>query len=195
MWGSRATRATRYGAIAALALLGACARPPAERTERSENPADPGPESVAVDTVADWTAGIVYRGDAGASSRTMRAVRVGRHEGFDRVVFEFDGAALPGYHVEYIDRPVRACGSGRTTEIAGDGWLEIRFEAAAAHDPEGRPTVSEREQAFELPVVREVELTCDFEARVTWVVGTASPNPYRVLELGEPSRLAVDLQH
>lgn len=175
-----------------VALLGAflpvaCVPAP----EEEEVPAD----SATLDTVAEWTAGIVERGSGADGVAVQSAMRSARHETHDRVTFEFEGDSLPGYHIEYIDRPVRQCGSGATTEIAGDGWLEIRFEPAAAHDEGGRPTVAERERAYELPIVREIELTCDFEAVVVWVVGTASPNRYRVLELGGPARLVVDIRH
>lgn len=125
----------------------------------------------------------------------LQAVRTAAHPGFDRVVFEFDASALPGYHIEYIDRPVRQCGSGDPVEMAGDGWLEVRMSPAYAHTETGKPTVAERERLPDLPVLRELESTCDFEAVVTWVLGVASPNAYRVLELADPPRLAVDVQH
>src|SRR5690606_40460443 len=64
-------------------------------------------------------------------------------------VFEFPGNGLPGYHIGYIDRPVRQCGSGEVVELAGDGWLEIRMEPAQAHDEQGRATVTERALAPE----------------------------------------------
>jgi hypothetical protein len=124
----------------------------------------------------------------------LRSVRAARHEGFDRVVFEF-GEALPGYEIEYIDRPVRACGSGHVVPLAGDGWLEVRFHPARSHTDEGKPTVKERRQRAELPTLLELASTCDFEGYVTWVLGVASPNRYRVLELTSPPRLAVDVLH
>jgi len=121
-------------------------------------------------------------------------VRAARNEGFDRVVFEFRDA-VPGYHVEYIDEPVRDCGAGEVRTIAGDGWLEVRLYPAVAHTEAGAPTVTERERALALPILRELELTCDFEAVVTWVLGTASPHRYSVLELRDPPRLVVDVEH
>jgi hypothetical protein len=122
-------------------------------------------------------------------------VRSARHAGFDRVVFEFAAEARPGYHVEYIDKPVRKCGSGDTTPIAGDGWLEVRFEPTDAHTPSGAPTITKREQQVELGVLRELEQTCDFEAQVTWVLGVSRPNRYRVLALKQPARIVVDIRH
>jgi hypothetical protein len=122
-------------------------------------------------------------------------VRAARHDGFDRIVFELGSGSAPGYHLEYIDRPVRKCGSGEATPVAGDAWLEIRFEPANAHTPSGAPTIAKRNQTVELEVVKELEQTCDFEAVVVWVVGVKRPNRYRVLTLDDPLRLVVDVKH
>jgi len=46
-----------------------------------------------------------------------------------------------------------------------------------------------------LPVLSELELTCDFEAVVTWVLGVESPNRYRIRELNGPPRLVIDIKH
>jgi hypothetical protein len=153
------------------------------------------PQQTPTARPGEWTAGTVIVRREGATPATLRAVRTGQNEGFDRVVFEFAEAALPGYHVQYIDRPVRKCGSGHETQLAGQGWLEVRITPANAHTEAGQPTVAERERRLSLPVLKELELTCDFEADVTWVLGVASPNRYRVQELSNPARLVVDVRH
>lgn len=140
------------------------------------------------------TAGILEKERPGTPPRRLKAVRTGRHEHYDRLVFEF-AEGVPGYHLEYIDEPVRRCGSGQPTPLAGDAWLEIRLTPADAHTPDGTPTVAERERALELGVFRELELTCDFEGHVTWVLGVATPGRYRVLEFEQPPRLVVDVHH
>lgn len=152
----------------------------------------PGPSAVPASEA--WTAGIVEQERAELPPALLRTVRAAEQEGFDRVVFEF-ADAVPGYHIEYVDHPVRQCGSGEVMDIAGDGWLQVRLLPAQAHTEAGEPTVAERERHLGFPVLRELESACDFEADVTWVLGVASPNPYRVLELANPPRLVVDLQH
>lgn len=142
---------------------------------------------------SDKTAGIVEVERAGEPA-VLDAVRAAKNAGFDRVVFEFRDQ-VPGYHLEYIDKPVRDCGSGDVRPIAGDGWLQVRLSPAYAHTEGGQATVAERELRPELSIVREIERTCDFEAVVTWVIGTASPNRYRVFELSAPPRLVVDIDH
>jgi hypothetical protein len=142
-----------------------------------------------------FTAGIVEYKPKPKEVALLTDVRSARHDGFDRIVFEFAAGPLPGYHLEYVDKPVRRCGSGQATPVAGDAWLEVRFDPAHAHTPSGAPTIKDRDQKLELEVVKELELTCDFEAHVTWVLGAAKPNKYRVLTLDEPLRLVVDVKH
>lgn len=141
------------------------------------------------------TAGITDKKNEIKSVAVLKQVRAARHGNYDRVVFEFEGAELPGYHIEYIDKPVRACGSGNVMPLEGDGWLEIRFYPAQAHDDNGQPTIKNREQNPNFQIIKEMKSTCDFEAVVTWVLGVSSPNEYRVLELKNPTRLAVDIKH
>ncbi|WP_257457601.1 AMIN-like domain-containing (lipo)protein [Archangium lipolyticum] len=142
----------------------------------------------------EWTAGLVDIKRSNQKPVTLREVRTARNEGFDRVVFQFDGDQLPGYHLEYVDKPVIKCGSGDPTELAGQGWLQVRIQPAQAH-ADGKATVTERERKPALPLLAELELTCDFEGEVTWVLGVQRPNKYRVLELHGPTRLVVDVQH
>jgi hypothetical protein len=142
-----------------------------------------------------FTAGIVDYAPPPREAALLTDVRAARHDGFDRVVFEFGSGSAPGYHLEYIDRPVRKCGSGETTPIDGDAWLQVRFTPANAHTPSGAPTIADRNQTVDVGIVKELEQTCDFEAVVVWVVGVARPNAYRVLALNDPMRLVVDVKH
>ena len=156
----------------------------------------PPPDEIAVTNAGfEGTAGITDKKNQVKEAALLTDVRTGRHNGFDRVVFEFRAGQLPGYHIEYIDKPVRSCGSGDVVPLAGDAWLQIRFEPANAHTDEGKPTLPFREFSPKLPTVVELKSTCDFEAQVEWVAGVSSPNKYRVLELKNPTRLVVDIKH
>ena len=129
---------------------------------------------------------------ADAPVAVLREVRAAEQQGFDRVVFELDG--MPGYRIGYQDRPVQ-CGSGEPVEVAGAARLQVQLLPAQAHTEAGEPTVRERERHLDLPVLKELESTCDFEADVTWVLGLSSRRPYRVQELASPARLVVDVGH
>src|SRR5881628_3503059 len=124
----------------------------------------------------------------------LRAVETGSGPGYDRVVFEFAGDSVPGYHVEYVTAPVRRCGAGEPVALAGAGRLVVRFEPARGHDEQGNPSPAERERATGLPAVKDMKLVCDFEGQVEWVLGVAAAAPYRVSETTAPARLVVDIR-
>jgi hypothetical protein len=96
--------------------------------------------------------------------------------------------------VEYVDRPVRQCGSGEPVPLSGDAWLEVRLEPARAHTEEGRATIAERRRTTAMPIALEMVQTCDFEAVVIWVLAASSPEAFRVIRLENPPRVVVDIR-
>ena len=124
----------------------------------------------------------------------LSKVRVAGHQGFDRVVFEFQGGDVPGYRIAYVDKAVQ-CGSGEPVKLAGEALLEVQLTPARAHTEAGKPTVRNRERRLDFPSLKELESTCDFEADVTWVLGLGSRKAFRVLALTNPARLVLDIKH
>lgn len=177
------------GALILLATLAALLCPPAraQGTARREMQADSGDTS-------RWTTDVTEKRQTEMTPVVLRDVRAVRQKEFDRIVFDFAGRRIPGYHIEYVSRPIRNCGAGDVVRVAGNGWLRIRLSPAQAHTERGRATVKQRERRLRLGVLRELELTCDFEADVEWIAGVTSPNRYRVLELSNPARLVVDVK-
>ena len=143
------------------------------------------------------TAGIVNMASTreGLDSAILRELRVGRHAEADRLVFEFEGQGTPAFKLEYVDRPVRDCGTGDPVPVAGDAWLEIAFTGAQAHTEAGEGTSGPRRRSVDQPVVLELVRTCDFEGHVTWVAGVSTPNRYTARVLADPARLVVDVAH
>ena len=182
-----------------LVFLAACAAdpaadaPPPSEARPAERPAE---RPVAAPDTADgaWTVGVVDVPASGDAQAQLTAVRAARHEGFDRLAFEFDGDR-PAARVAYVDRPVRACGSGDVVELPGEGWLEVRFSGARAHTEAGEATVDGTPRAPGLPAVAEWVRTCDFEGEVTVVAAVASPLAVRVTTLDGPARVVVDVRH
>lgn len=121
-------------------------------------------------------------------------VRIGRNEGFDRIVFEFEEDELPPWEVQYVTQPT-ACGSGKQVLVGGSAALQINMFIAQAHTPQGEPTIDSNDIVVEFPAMVQGVQTCDFEALVTWVVGTEGALPFRVFALEEPARLVVDVEH
>ena len=121
-------------------------------------------------------------------------MRVTKNASFDRVVFEFR-ETVPGYRIEYVNRPARDCESGQIRRVDGSGRLEVQLFPAQAHAEEGEPAFRARELKPALSVVRELERTCDRNGVLTWVVGTKAVNRYRAYELTAPPRLVVQIEH
>ena len=122
-------------------------------------------------------------------------VRAARHEGFDRVVFDFAVTSRPGYRVEYVTAPIQQCGSGNQETIAGSAFIQVRMTPAAAHDDAGQPTFGTNELLPGLPTLLEVQQTCDFEGIVTWVLGLSEEVDFVVSALADPFRVVVDVAH
>lgn len=142
-----------------------------------------------------WTAAVSAKERGEVSAAVLRDVRAARQRGFDRVVFEFAGRDVPGYRIEYLNRPARQCGSGRAVKVAGAGRLLVRLRPAQAHDENGEATVRHRRRRLRLGALRELQSVCDFEGDVEWVLGVASRGSYRVTELTKPARLVIDIRH
>lgn len=152
------------------------------------------PDQEAADTGA-WSMPPLRRQPQGSgrSTAVLRSVRTGRHEGYDRIVFEFS-EHLPEYTLRYVQDPA-ACGSGEAVDAGGAAALEVDLRPAAAHDDQGNATIAERTLRPGLPALRTARITCDFEAIVTWVLGVDRRAPVRTLELASPPRLVVDVRH
>ena len=132
---------------------------------------------------------------AGAEG-TLRQIRVGRHPGFDRVVFEFEGGR-PAYTVRYT--PVaRAGGSGAPIAVTGTVALQIDLQARSIDmdDPSFPKTFEPRGTLTPgFPTLRQVRWGGEFEGVTTFAAGLTGRTGFRVLELSGPSRLAIDVAH
>ncbi len=138
--------------------------------------------------------GSVVRAGFDVAPALLREIRTAEQNGFDRIVFEFEGADIPNYNIRYSDKPVQ-CGSGEVVKVAGNGRMEVKFNPSNAHTEAGQPTIKDRERRLNQPVLKELEITCDFEAEVAAVLGVSAPNRYRVLNLYNPTRVVINIKH
>ncbi|WP_346622883.1 hypothetical protein [Blastococcus montanus] len=138
--------------------------------------------------------------DVGRPVAHLTDVRAAEHEGFDRVVLEFEGDRVPSYRVSYVEPPVTQDASGRPVEIEGDAFLEVRTTPASTVDLSGERPEQIYEGADRIEpaggtVVTEVVQTGDFEANMAWTVGLTDRTPYGVAVFQDPPRLVVDVRH
>lgn len=136
----------------------------------------------------------------GTGTALLRSVRVGRNDGFERIVFEFAGTSVPGYRVQWVDGPILADGSGAPVDVTGEAYLEMVMEPASGVDLSAPEMTIVYDGPNRIPVEGQTELisdlvlTGDFEAVLTWVAGATEKVPFRVLRLTDPTRVVVDLE-
>ena len=126
---------------------------------------------------------------------------MGRHEGYDRVVFQFRNT-LPGYKVEYVLPPLKEDGSGNPVKIKGNFFVVVRMEPASGFDL----NTGEGVMVYKGPkrlggstagtsVVQELVRTGDFEAVLTWAIGLSDKVDFRVQAATSLPRLIVDFRN
>jgi hypothetical protein len=157
--------------------------------------AETAPDTLGLpDGAPAWTNGVVERSVRNARMTTLREIRAGRNEDFDRVVVDFGESQVPSYRVEYAVLPVKACGSGEPVSLEGTAAVLVHLRMSQAHDDNGRVTVPRADIRAGMPVLRQVSLVCDFEGEVVLALGVAAAKPYRVLVEPAPNRLIVDVR-
>jgi hypothetical protein len=170
-------------------------------SEDDESPAaKPAPTETVdgIDPMDDASTAPVTVSASNTETALLTDVRASRHEGYDRIVFQFRNA-LPGYDVRYIERPVLQDGSGAEVAVNGAYVVQVRMENALDADltQESAPPTFTGPQRFTpgTPEVVELVRTGGFEAVLTWVVGLNDLVDFRVLALQGPPRLVVDFRN
>jgi hypothetical protein len=127
---------------------------------------------------------------------TVTDVRVGTHDGFDRVTFELVGDSQVVWFIEYTEDP-RQDGSGFEVDVAGNTALHVRLHSIAMppDGPEGAEAFLDDVDGPPGGVVLEVINDTIFEGYQTFFIGLEEELPYRVARLEDPQRVAIDIVH
>jgi hypothetical protein len=136
-------------------------------------------------------------------------VRVGTHDGYDRVTFEFapssDGGqyfGLPPYEIHSVMPPITEDPSGEPMSVDGSHFATVVFHGGTgveftedAEDGYILTYTGPREFQPGFPALAETSRMGDFEATLSWVFGLNRDSCLRVHELEGPVRLAIDFPH
>ncbi|HEX6356124.1 AMIN-like domain-containing (lipo)protein [Actinophytocola sp.] len=148
---------------------------------------------------ADPYCGITWGSGAKSASPTTASelvdVRAGRHDCYDRLVFDVNGA-VDGYWVSYV-ATVYEDGSGRPVPLRGGARLSVTVQAPS-YDENGQLTYNPANRAELVNVTgyqtfRQVAWAGSFEGATTVGLGVRARLPFRVLTL--PGRVVVDVAH
>lgn len=130
------------------------------------------------------------------ASVTVRDIRLGRQDGFDRVVFEVGGTGTPGWDVRYVDA-ASSQGSGKPVDVAGADVLQVSLTGAGYPYDTG---VKEYQAGSPLTAagtetVTEVVFDATYEGTTMAFVGTKARAPFRAYLLQNPTRVVVEVAH
>jgi hypothetical protein len=142
-----------------------------------------GPDRLVVDVAHQPTQSFraaAFRYDGSAAEASVERVRSGRHPGYDRAVFDLRGADMPRLAVGYV-------GSGSTIRVT---FTALGSPGVAPHASFSGP----QSYRIGLPALRTVSLTAGGAGVLTADIGTAGRHGFRVLLLGNPTRVAVDIR-
>jgi hypothetical protein len=193
--------------VAALFAVSGCgngdntATPGGGSTSGTTTATTPGTTTDGIDPLADASTDPVEGAAAGTETALLERIAVGRHEGYDRVVFQFKND-LPGYRVEYVEPPLKEDGSGKPVSVSGNAVVVVRMEPASGFDL----NTAEGVMVYKGPrriegasagtsVVEELVRTGDFEAVLSWAIGLSDKVDFRVTTATSPARLIVDFRN
>ena len=200
---SRRALAVSSAAVAAIALAG-CSSPDSEPTASTTSitasasaPAKAAPLAADEGTLtAAPTAQAAQTGTAPADAAlTIRDMRIGTHDGFDRVVFEFGGTGTPGWRSEIVSTANQQ-GSGKPLAVSGQAILQVMITGSSMPFASGVEPYAGPNPLDAAPggIVTEVRDAGIFEGTTQTLIGLARPDAaYRVYTLDNPTRLVVDV--
>ncbi|AZA10782.1 AMIN-like domain-containing (lipo)protein [Corynebacterium gerontici] len=145
-------------------------------------------------------AGITPLGDASTAAKDQRpgevgavvtGVRVGHHDGFDRIVFDIEGSTDPGWFMDYTETPAQM-GSGRPLDYDGKVALVLNIHGVAYPFETAieEPDLSHIDGAGNITNIGEHGI---FEGTQMFVAGLDARHPYSVQVLQNPTRIVVDI--
>lgn len=123
----------------------------------------------------------------------LQDIRVGQHEGYDRVVFEYAGTGAPSYLAGYVDTP-RQQASGNPMQVPGAAHLELIVQGTAGDMMRlDEPITQIGSKGVSTRSVQDVYLASIFEADSQFFLGLDRQRGFHVFTLENPTRIVVDI--
>jgi hypothetical protein len=122
-------------------------------------------------------------------------VRIGEHDGYDRVVFEFE-QGTPEFTLDRATPPFIQDGSGEPVDVEGTSFLGLTMRGGTKQTDAGTSSY-DGPTDFDAGMPGLVHLIegGDFERQSTWYFGLAAESCVRVLVLEDPPRVVIDIEH
>lgn len=120
-------------------------------------------------------------------------IRVGTHDAYDRLVFEFAGDGTPEFHAGYSDEP-RQMASGYPVDVPGAAKFELTIHGTSLDQSSDAKYAGKFDLGLASGAIVSVVNAGTFEADSQYFVGLNAQRPYKVSLLQNPTRLVVDFQ-
>ncbi|MCS5478099.1 AMIN domain-containing protein [Corynebacterium sp. YIM 101645] len=133
--------------------------------------------------------------DSGAPHRrAVTNVRIGTHDGFDRVVFDTVGEGRVGWYTSFTTDPVTP-EFGEPVEYEGDVALDIHLTGVYLPSEIGEDYPPIGTVSGTGGVVVEVVDSLTFHQQSQFIIGLPEELPYSVQILENPQRVVIDILH
>ncbi|HKO33824.1 MAG TPA: hypothetical protein VJY85_08775 [Candidatus Limnocylindria bacterium] len=153
------------------------------------------PTAEATDDLGAFVCELPIESDGTAPRAQITDVRVGSHDGYDRVVIEFEDG-VPPYILQEATPPLLSDPAGMEMDVAGTVFRNLVLLGGTRVTEDGTLTYDGRTDFTpDFPVLAELVESGDFEATSAWYLGLRHDSCARVLTLSGPSRLVIDIQH
>jgi hypothetical protein len=161
----------------------------------SETAAPPTPTTEPTDDLGAFTCEMPIEGVGTVDRAQITDVRVGTHDGYDRVVIEFD-EGIPPFTLDDATPPLTADPSGMEMDVEGSAFWSLVLQGGTRVTVDGTMSYDGRTDFTpDFPALAELVEAGDFEAVSSWYIGLHEPTCARVMTLTAPSRLVIDIQH
>ena len=180
-------RPTAAAACALLVALAACSGPGGDRDGRTTTTSGRPVSGAGGPTrpSAVWSSGPQSTPRRGGGEAVLTDVRAARQEGYDRLVFEFEGG-LPGYRARYVDRVTTA--GGEQLDLEGTAFLLLALDGASVGD-----AAAGRDLRPRLGALKQVRLVDQGGGGLRFAVGVDAVAGYLAHDLPDPDRVIIDV--
>ena len=160
-------------------------------------PASPSPSPTRTGPCPPSTGGV-------QTQAYLTDVRLGTHERFDRITFEFKPAqgappGVPAYEVKKTSPPFTRAPSDERSDVSGAFHTGVIFHGGTGVEIVPETPIEHYKGDKELKpgfeVIVEAEQLSDFEATLQWVVGTFRDSCAKATVESDPPRLVLDFPH
>lgn len=147
------------------------------------------------DALPAFSCAFPIHGDGTVARAQLSDVRVGTHDDYDRIVFEYQNG-VPELDITQATPPLLADASGMELDVDGNAFLQIVMHGATKQtDAGGSSYTGSTDFTPGYDQLAELIEGGDFEAVNTWYAGLNANACVRAFTLNNPSRIVVDVEH